>query len=147
MPGLDDHSEFDGITSVTPVARIEKVTNANPAVMYVNSLDFGKFKEGDMVHISRQKDIRGRGLFDNQKFVLAIPDADDSSFLLVREGQYLDATHVEGDVLGGFAQLVGTGEVPASEPMKKGAPAKTLLGAKHVANKVEPKTKRDNDDD
>lgn len=123
MPGLDDHSEFDGMTTVNPVARIIKITNTNPAEIFINSYDYGKLKKGDVVRISRQKEMRGKGLFDNLTFQISSPDDDECSFLLGGdEERGFDATSLDADITGGFAEWVGHGEV--DKELDKTTPAK-----------------------
>lgn len=120
-------TEYDDITSTTPVGKIVKITNTNPAKIHFSSYDFSKFKRGDMVYITRQDGVAGRSLFDMQTFALDNPnDKDLNYFLKTSEDKTIDASHLPAEVTGGFAQISGTvDETRGTAPPKPEPEAKS----------------------
>lgn len=122
MPGMDDErTKYGDITSVTPVGKINRISNQKGARVKFVHPDQDKFKNGDRVYITRQDKTPGYLLFDMKTFTL--DDADGEYFTLYdAEGNNIDSSWLEGDVEGGYAQLnndVYEGKSPSSRKNAK----------------------------
>jgi hypothetical protein len=108
----EDSVKYDNITSITPVGKITKITNTNPAKIYFGD-DFGKFAKGDRVYITRQKKSQGYELFDLQTYILDNPnDKDGNYFLKTLDNKQIDASGLLDIITGGFAQVVNEPTAP-----------------------------------
>lgn len=139
---MSDQTQYAGLTTVGPVARIVKITMDDHAHMHVHSADFGKLKDGDIIEITQMNNDLGQGLYNNKRFQLTGSDEDESHYTLL-----VDGTEVVSDSeyapTGGFATVVGWEELPKA-PVRKSQAKPAPAPVKAPLSKT---AKKDDDDE
>ncbi len=141
---MNDVTQYAGLTTVGPVARIIKIDVDGHAHIWIEPADFGKLKEGDMIEIVQMNNDQGQGLYNNKTFQIAHAHEDDFQFTLLEDGAEIESESTYAPT-GGFAKVVGWQEVPKA-PVRK-SQAKPAPAPAHVKTPLSKTAKKDDDDE
>lgn len=137
---MSDQTQYAGLTTVGPVARIIKIDVDGHAHIWIEPADFGKLKDGDFIQISQMNNDQGQGLYNNRTFQIAHPHEEEFQFTLLEDGAEIESES-EFAPTGGFATVVGWEEVK-SAPVRKSAPAPVKAAPKKEEEKPDVRSKK-----